>query len=647
MTYPLQVKLALTNRIGKSTTPRLMVLLIDLGITVVAFSGAWLMRYNFDLDTGNWQSGHLLLLITARLTAFLFLRSYAGIIRHTGLEDVMRVVQTVTLSNALAWVVSVLLWNQTSRLQFYIPASILLIDWFVCVVLMVGSRFLVKYIYQFLMLDARSQTRPVMIYGAGQLGIHTKSVLLDDPARQFKVLGFIDDNPQKTRKTIHGLSVYDPDTALIRLRAATFGSQSAQVIIAIRDLTADTRKRITDQFLPHQIRIREIPSVTDWVNGQFSSRQIREVQIEDLLGRPAIRLDSAVVAGQLAGRVVLVTGAAGSIGSELVRQVLLHGPGKVLLLDQAESALYDLAFELRQTAAHPPRITTIVADVTDRERMYRIMDEHRPDVLYHAAAYKHVPLMEDQPYEAVRVNVFGTKNMADLAVEFGVQTFVMVSTDKAVNPTNVMGATKRLAETYVQSLNAAVGDDRTRFIATRFGNVLGSNGSVVPLFRKQINAGGPVTVTHPDIIRYFMTIPEACQLVLEAAAMGQGGEVFVFDMGKPVKILDLARQMIRLSGLEPERDIRIEFSGLRPGEKLYEELLTATEETLPTHHPKIMAARISSPDLHELQTGMARLRQQLRTGNAVDLVRLLHTLVPEFTSNNPVFADSPTEVPVS
>ncbi len=497
MAYHVQIKELLSTRLSKNTTPRLLVFLIDLCITIFSFICAWVLRYNLDIDLKNWHYGHLLIVLGARIIALLILRSYAGIIRHTSLEDILRVVQTVTVSNVLAWSVSVVLWKQTSQAEFYIPASILFIDWFVCVVLMTGSRFVVKYMYQFLMQDVGIITRPVMIYGAGQVGINTKSVLLGDPDKQFKVLGFIDDNPQKVRKTIHGLPVYDPQTALLRLRAGTLGTQAAQVIIAIRDLPVDTRKRITDQFLPYQIRVREVPSVSDWVNGQFNSRQIREIQIEDLLGRPAIRLDSAAVAAQLAGRTVLVTGAAGSIGSELVRQVMLHKPQEIILLDQAESALYDLVFSLHQNAGEAllqTRLTTVVANVTDRERMYRVMENHRPSVIYHAAAYKHVPLMEDQPYEAIRVNVFGTRNMADLAVEFGVEKFIMVSTDKAVNPTNVMGATKRLAEMYVQSLNADVADSKTQFIATRFGNVLGSNGSVVPLFRKQIAAGGPVTV---------------------------------------------------------------------------------------------------------------------------------------------------------
>ncbi len=649
MTYHLQIKQRLSSRVGNSTTPRLLVLLIDLAIAVVSFVCAWALRYNFDIDIKNWQSGHLMILLGSRLFAFMFLRSYAGIIRHTGQEDVIRVVQAVTLSNALAWAVSVVLWQQTSHVEFYVPGSILLIDWFVSIVLMVGSRFVVKYMYLFLMRDAQIKTRPVMIYGAGQLGIHTKSVLLDDPAGQFKVIGFIDESPQKIRKTIQGLPVYDPETALLRLRGATFGTQSAQVIIAIHDLPAETRKRIADQFLPHQIQVKEVPSVSAWINGQFNSQQIREIQIEDLLGRPAIRLDSIRVAEQLAGRVVMVTGAAGSIGSELVRQILLHQPREIVLFDQAESALYDLVFSLHQTAPEAVRltqITTVIADVTNRERVYQVLNQHRPSVVYHAAAYKHVPLMEEQPYEAILVNVFGTKNVADLSVDFGVEKFIMVSTDKAVNPTNVMGATKRLAEMYVQSMNATLGPDHTRFVATRFGNVLGSNGSVVPLFRKQIAIGGPVTVTHPDIIRYFMTIPEACQLVLEAGLMGMGGEVFVFDMGEPVKILDLAKQMIRLSGLEPDRDIKIQFSGLRPGEKLYEELLTASEETLPTHHPKIMSARICSPDLVDIQVGLALLRQYLRAGTPFDMVRQLHLLVPEFKSNNPHFAFAGREMEV-
>lgn len=406
------------------------------------------------------------------------------------------------------------------------------------------------------------------------------------------------------------------------------------MILAIDSLTTARRNEIVRFLLQYQVTLKLVPSPQDWINGQLSTRQIRDIRIEDLLGRPAIRLDDAAIGGIVQGRVVLVTGAAGSIGSELVRQLLTYGPSNIVLLDQAESALYDLVLDLRPLSNNPSvgtLLTPQIGDVTDSARMQRLFTTYRPAFVFHAAAYKHVPLMENHPGEAVNVNGLGTKLIADLAIMFKVETFVLISTDKAVNPTNVMGATKRLAELYVQSLCKV---SATKFIVTRFGNVLGSNGSVVPIFKRQIEAGGPVTVTHPDIVRYFMTIPEAGQLVLEAAAIGNGGEVFVFDMGQPVRIADLARQMIRLSGYEVDKDIALQFTGLRPGEKLYEELLNADESVLPTHHPKLKIARLHTLDPMLIGPAMQRLERLLMVDDDAGLVRILKELIPEYISNN-------------
>jgi FlaA1/EpsC-like NDP-sugar epimerase len=411
-------------------------------------------------------------------------------------------------------------------------------------------------------------------------------------------------------------------------------SGATHLIISIQHPQPENRRKVAELALQYGVKVLHVPPVQQWINGELSFRQIRQVNIDDLLGRPAIVLDPAHVSRCLAGRRILISGAAGSIGSELARQCARYRPAVLVLLDQAESPLYDLENELR--AVLPPcPLEVVIGDICRPERMQRLFDAYRPEVVFHAAAYKHVPLMELNPSEAALTNVHGTRILVDLAVEHGVDTFVFISTDKAVNPTSVMGSSKRIAEMYAQSSN---GRGKTRFITTRFGNVLGSNGSVIPIFRKQIEAGGPVTVTHPEVTRYFMTIPEACRLVLEAGAMGEGGEIFVFDMGESVKIIDLAKQMIRLSGLEPDRDIEIRITGLRPGEKLYEELLNNEENTLPTHHPQIKRARVRTNAFEEVQTRINELVALIPTQNNDALVRKMKEIVPEFISNNSEFS---------
>jgi FlaA1/EpsC-like NDP-sugar epimerase len=375
-----------------------------------------------------------------------------------------------------------------------------------------------------------------------------------------------------------------------------------------------------------------VPPVENWINNKLHIQDIKHIKIEDLLHRDPIRLHLEKIKSELAGKVILVTGAAGSIGSEMVRQIINFEPHKLVVLDQAESPLVDLELEILEN--HPyANLYPVVADICDSVNLDRIFQEHRPQVVFHAAAYKHVPMMERHPEQAVKVNVLGTKNVADMSVAYKAEKFVMISTDKAVNPTNVMGASKRIAEIYIQALNDAISNSVTRFVTTRFGNVLGSNGSVVPRFKKQIEEGGPITVTHPDITRYFMTIPEACQLVLEAGTMGKGGEVFLFDMGEPVKIIDLAKKMIKLYGLKPYKDIKIEFTGLRPGEKLYEELLNNKENTLPTHHPKIMIAKVSTSSYDHVSSQFGQLVRALDQNDDFLLVEKMKQMVPEFISN--------------
>jgi FlaA1/EpsC-like NDP-sugar epimerase len=627
------MKQLLSAKVATRFAPRLVVLLVDLTITVLSFICAWALRFNFAIEPANWHWNHFWGLLFCRFVLFLWIRPFAGVIRHTGIEDVQLIGQAVTLSSLLAGIGSYSLKEIYSSPVLYIPVSILVIDYFISIVLLVTIRFTTKYLYQLLIARPISKSRPVLIYGAGVMGIHTKGILQRNP--DYRILGFIDDNPAKVQKTVQGVPVFNPiQAATLFLRT----TNNPEVILAINNLPANRRNEIANFLLRYQIVAKMVPSTQNWINGRLSTRQIRDVQIEDLLGRPTIQLDDSTIGKQIRGQVVLVTGAAGSIGSELAHQLLSHSPREIILLDQSESALYNLVFKLRkelESAIQGLAIKSQIADVSDAVRMRKLFEQYQPAFVFHAAAYKHVPLMEEHPYEAIKVNILGTKIIADLAVVFNVRKFVMVSTDKAVNPTNVMGATKRFAEMYVQSLNAS---SSTHFITTRFGNVLGSSGSVVPMFKHQIESGGPVTVTHPDITRYFMTIPEACQLVLEAAAMGSGGEVFVFDMGQPVRIADLAYQMIRLSGYEVNKDIELHFTGLRPGEKLYEELLSTSEDCLLTHHPKIKIARLQPLDSALLQKSMARLKLVLSDADDMTLVGILKELIPEYISNNSPFS---------
>ena len=413
----------------------------------------------------------------------------------------------------------------------------------------------------------------------------------------------------------------------------------SQLIIAIPTIRMLHKQAITNKALDLGMTVKAVPHVSTWLNGSFTVNQIQDIKIEDLLEREPIRMDNVNIVREVVDKVILVTGAAGSIGSEICRQLMTYQPKKVIMLDQAESPMYDLQFELKNTYKdNLDRMEFVIANVKDRQRMEEVFELYHPNLVYHAAAYKHVPFMEENPYEAVYINVFGTRNLADLAIKYGVQKFVMISTDKAVNPTNVMGATKRMAEIYIQSRS----NDITHFITTRFGNVLGSNGSVIPLFKKQLAAGGPLTVTHRDIIRYFMTIPEACNLVLEAGSMGEGGDIFVFDMGKPVKIYDMARKMIQLSGL---RGIEIKEIGLRPGEKLYEELLATKEDTIPTYHPKIMRAQVRRYPLDAIDREYNELWQVLETLDDMKIVAKMKAIVPEFLSNNSIYCKLDTSTP--
>ena len=614
---------------------RWLVLAFDSIIVLFSFSIATLLKTNVtlgEIDAFVFVS-QISFVLGLRLLSFLYFQSYAGIIRHTSIEDAMLILKAVFVSTFCAIVLSNVVKNTLGYEQvFDLSASILIIDFFICLFWMVILRFFVKSFYESFI----NQFKPsigVLIYGAGYTGMMTKNVFQTDRSTNYNILGFIDDNESKIGKSIEGIKVFSLPEVLDKFVGTSDG---LEVIMAINNITAKSKRKISDIFLDRGVVVKALPPVDKWVEGEFAMNQIHNVKIEDLLGREVIQMNNKRIAEEISGKVILVTGAAGSIGSEIVRQLIAYFPSKVILVDQAESALFDLEYELSGKVPANVQLIVNVADVSDTRRVSKIFNNHIPDIIFHAAAYKHVPLMENNPYEAIKTNVIGTRILAELAAELGVEKFVMVSTDKAVNPTNVMGATKRLAEMYTQSMNQLDGV-KTKFIATRFGNVLGSNGSVIPLFKKQIERGGPVTVTHPEITRYFMTIPEACELVLEAATMGQGGEVFVFDMGESVKIIDLAKKMITLSGLRVDKDIEIKYTGLRPGEKLYEELLNNDENTLPTHHPKILIAEVNTPSYAFMEVATNDLNHLLSNGNNNAIVAKIKEIIPEYKSNNSVF----------
>ncbi len=614
---------------------RWLVLVFDSLIVIFSFSIATLLRMNFQLPEIDFSvfASQLIFVLGLRLLAFLYFQSYAGIIRHTSIEDAILILKAVFTGTCGAVLISGVIRNTLGfEHVFNLSASILIIDFFICLFWMVILRFFVKSFYESF-INQFKPTIGVLIYGAGYTGMLTKNVFQTDRSTNYKILGFIDDNESKIGKTIEGIKVYSLPEVLDKFVGSNEG---LEVIMAINNMSAKSKRKISDIFLDRGVVVKALPPVDKWVEGEFAMNQIHNVKIEDLLGREVIQMNNKRIGEEISGKVILVTGAAGSIGSEIVRQLIAYFPAKLVLVDQAESALYDLEYELAGKVPTNVQLIVNVADVSDTRRISKIFKNHRPDIIFHAAAYKHVPLMENNPYEAIKTNVIGTRILSELAAEVGVEKFVMVSTDKAVNPTNVMGATKRLAEMYTQSMNQLEGV-KTKFIATRFGNVLGSNGSVIPLFKKQIERGGPVTVTHPEITRYFMTIPEACELVLEAATMGQGGEVFVFDMGESVKIIDLAKKMITLSGLRVDKDIEIRYTGLRPGEKLYEELLNNDENTLPTHHPKILIAEVNTPSYAYMEVATNDLNHLLSSGTNNSIVAKIKEIIPEYKSNNSVF----------
>lgn len=615
--------------------PRWIIISIDLLILSFSSSLSYLLRFNFDYaKLNNFDVGKgIAVLIISGFFAILTTRSYAGIVRYTGMQDGKRILLSCSLATLVAIASNFIHFFYFKEIIF--PLSVIIITSLFSIVLLFSYRLLVKQIFNaFIGFEKRKEF--VAIYGTGRTGMIVRQIIENDSAGNKKVVAFFDDHRQKMGKVVNGIKIFDPEKDFLKV-VANFNI--TEIIIADRNIAVERKNIIVDECLKINVKVRTIPPVEHWIRGSLSSNQIKDVKIEDLLGRESIKLDNFKISEEIKGKKVLVTGAAGSIGSEIVRQVLFYCPQSLIMLDQAESPLFEIENELLLKKGTIP-FRAIIGDVTNSDRMNVVFEEYRPEIVFHAAAYKHVPMMEKNVVEAVNCNVQGTKILADLSVKYGVQKFVMISTDKAVNPTNVMGASKRVAEMYVQSLNNYLhksNPEATKFITTRFGNVLGSNGSVIPLFKKQIKRGGPVTVTHPEITRYFMTIPEACQLVLEAGAMGKGGEIFVFDMGKSIKIVDLAKKMIQLSGLQVDRDIQIKYTGLREGEKLYEELLSHHENTLPTYHHKILIAKNHLSDYFEVKEHVQNLINSIEDADELKIVGIMKFIIPEFISNSSKF----------
>lgn len=612
-----------------------LILALDIFIVIVSFIVAYLIRFNFDTsEVQNWRLSTFLPIITAlSIFAFLLSRSYVGIIRHTSTDDVIRIFKAIGLVFILMIIMNFLILLYRWPISKVIPLGIIIIHSLTSLFLMVFTRLLAKIIWINL-IKGRGETINVVIYGAGKAGMLTKNTLLNDIENVYNVVGYLDDNPGKIGKSIEGIPVWSPNAVTPQFIKK---KNIHEVIIALHNIDPARKREFADAFLQYNITLKNVPPVDHWINGELQVKQIQSVRIEDLLMREPIVLEKNIVLEENRDKVILVTGAAGSIGSEISRQLMHYQASKVIFLDQAETPLHDLMLRFRYTfPGFDDRAEVIMGDVSNESRIEWIFSKYKPQLVYHAAAYKHVPMMEENPYEAVKVNVFGTKILADASIRHGVERFVMISTDKAVNASNVMGATKRVAEMYIQSLST-IAPVTARFVTTRFGNVLGSNGSVIPIFQKQIEEGGPVTVTHPEITRYFMTIPEACQLVLEAGAMSNGGEIYMFDMGKPIRIVELARKMIRLSGFQPDKEIEIVFTGLRPGEKLFEELLSSSENTMPTHHPRIMIAKVSPVDADTLSGQLLQLHEKWSEGDNFGMVGIVKEIVPNFRSNNSVY----------
>ncbi len=616
-----------------NTTPRWIIFFTDLFYSAVSLYFAYTLRFNFHIP--NREVAAFIYVfpfaLAVRALSFAIGKIYAGVIRYTSASDAARIF-TVALAGSIFFYIANWFSLFFITKKFIIPTSVIMIDFFVLSIALTGVRLGAKTFYFWLSNKSKTKVN-VVIFGAGESGIITKRTLDRDAGTRYRVMAFLDDDRKKVNTRLEGVTILHSS----ELPELLNKNRIARLILSPQNLSAKRKSEIIEACLNHDIKILNVPPVSDWINGELSYRQMKGINIDDLLGREPINLNAESISKKIKDKTVLVTGAAGSIGSELAKQISSYSPKQLLLLDNAESPLYELEVELKEKLKLE-NFEVILCDVREQQRMEKIFRTFKIDMVFHAAAYKHVPMMEKNPAEAVSVNIQGTKIAADLAVKYGVHEFVMISTDKAVNPTNVMGASKRIAEIYTRSLAQGEGS-KTLFVTTRFGNVLGSNGSVIPFFKKQIESGGPVTVTHPDITRYFMTIPEAVQLVLEASAMGKSGEILVFDMGKSVKIADLARKMIQLYKLTIDKDIKIIYTGLRPGEKLYEELLNNEENTLPTHHPQILIGKVKEYEYIQVLKDINELIQLMETQDNKRIVTKMKEMVPEFISNNSEFEE--------
>lgn len=623
---PENLQIRVKKLMDQYSLSRWIIFFIDNAVSAVAFIAAYFLRYNLipsDIPS-TLAVYHGIVTLSVYALFYLIFRSYTGLLRHTTVIDLLTVLMATTFAFLSLIGMSLIFRLFTPSESYVVPLSILMIHFVLVTVALFFFRLMVKTFFH-LMSSTYTKKKKVLIYGAGDLGVIVKRVIQSDVQGNYQISGFLDDNKSLQGKKLNGIQVYSR-AELSREFVERYRIRT--LIFADKDLSQNEKSEIIFKALDFGLEILETPAIDKWLDGKLKLQQIQKVKIEDLLGRDPIRLNMERIRAGIDGRTILVTGATGSIGSEIVRQLYQFSARKIVLIDQAETPMFHLERELLQRNRNIP-VEMILGDVTNQDKMERIFREYRPEVVFHAAAYKHVPILESNPYEAIRVNVGGTRTIADLSAKYNVRKFVMISTDKAVNPANVMGASKRMCEMVVQLKSRRPGN-QTQFVITRFGNVLGSNGSVIPIFAAQIEQGGPVTVTHPEITRYFMTIPEACQLVLEAGFMGQGGEIFEFDMGKPVKIVDLANQMIRLSGFIPDKDIKIEFTGLRPGEKLYEELLTDQEKTKPTHHPKIKIAGVQLFEQESLAVQFDCILMNLYNYDKAELISRCREIVPEF-----------------
>ena len=614
------------------STPRGIILLIDIAITFFAVMIAYLLRFNFHIpnDELDLLPISLSIFLIIRLISYFLAKTFTGIIQYTETEDVMRVLTTL-LTGTLAIATIDYIYYFIDNI-IIIPRAILIIEFIASAVGLISFRLLVKTTYSELKSpnndSSNGSKRKIIIFGAGEAGRFTLNALKQTSIDNVDIIAFIDDSPAKQGRNHKGVKIYKAKD----LEDLLADNNIDKLIISTQSISTSRKNELAELCIKYRTKIQYVPPVSKWINGELSANQIKDINILELLERSEIKLDRKKISKELNGKTIWITGGAGSIGSEIIRQVVKFRPKKIVVIDSAETPMYHIELEFK--ALNYTNIEFVIGDVRSRTRMEKAFKQFTPNIIYHAAAYKHVPLMENNPSEAILTNVKGTRTIAELANKYNVEKFIMISTDKAVNPTNVMGASKRIAEIYVQSLNEV---SKTKYITTRFGNVLGSNGSVIPLFTKQIREGGPITITHPEITRFFMTIPEACQLVLEAGNRGNGGEIFIFNMGESVKILDLAKKMIKLSGLEVGVDIQITFSGLRPGEKLYEELLATEENTLPTDHKKIMIAKVRAYDFENIKAKINKLIDLFDSQDNFEIVKQMKDIVPEFVSNNSIY----------